>query len=137
MAAPTASQRESPPAASGTLTWRPGSMAWWHMFTPRRRRARLFRFRPRVETLEPRTLPSFLAVANYMTGLGPDSVVVSDFNGDGHPDLAVANQGSGSVSIFLGASNGTFEATKNAYAVGGLPQALVLGDFNGDGKPDL
>src|SRR5712691_1096566 len=35
--------------------------------------------------------PLFLEAPQYPTGIGPYSVVVGDFNGDGKDDLAVAN----------------------------------------------
>src|SRR5216684_3227600 len=38
----------------------------------------------------------------------PSSVVVGDFNGDGFLDLAVANQGDNSISLFRGNGDGTF-----------------------------
>jgi tetratricopeptide (TPR) repeat protein len=38
----------------------------------------------------------------------PRSVVVADFNGDGFLDLAVANQGDDSISLFRGSGDGTF-----------------------------
>src|SRR5712664_28535 len=38
----------------------------------------------------------------------PSSVVVADFNGDGFLDLAVANQGDNSISLFRGQGDGTF-----------------------------
>ena len=43
---------------------------------------------------------SFLPAVNYGVGANPFSVAVGDFNGDGKPDLAVANA-SNSVSILL------------------------------------
>src|SRR6267142_3132014 len=45
---------------------------------------------------------------NPATGTGPASIVVSEFNLDGHLDLAVANQTGGTVSILLGKGDGTF-----------------------------
>src|SRR4029077_6335706 len=38
----------------------------------------------------------------------PRSVVVADFNGDGFLDIAVANQGDNSISLFRGNGDGTF-----------------------------
>ena len=35
------------------------------------------------------------------SGTGPDSVAVGDFNGDGKPDLAAANQSGNTVSVLL------------------------------------
>lgn len=66
-----------------------------------------------------------------------DSVVVGDFNGDGRLDLAVANSGSGDVSILLGRGDGTFQSPVH-YAAGQGPDSQVaVGDFNGDGELDL
>ena len=66
----------------------------------------------------------------------PVSVAVGDFNGDGRPDLAVANSVSNNVSILLGNANGTFQARVN-YAVRNGPSSVAVGDFNADGRPDL
>jgi len=41
-------------------------------------------------------------------GNNPRSVIVADFNGDGFLDLAVANQGDNSISLFRGNGDGTF-----------------------------
>ncbi len=71
-------------------------------------------------------------------GLLPQSVAIGDLNGDGHPDLVVANSDSGSVSVLLGAGNGTFTpASGSPIAVGGVPESVAIGDLNGDGIPDL
>ena len=61
---------------------------------------------------------------------------MGDFNGDGKPDLAVANSGSNNVSVLLGNGDGTFQAAVN-YAAGNAPNSVAVGDFNGDGKADL
>src|SRR5213075_2271365 len=42
----------------------------------------------------------------YDVGSYPASVAIADFNGDGRPDLAVANQTSGSISVLLGSGDG-------------------------------
>src|SRR6266545_4092163 len=88
---------------------------------------------------------TFQSAVNYDAGLGPSSVAVGDFNGDGKPDLAVANAGivtnftyytNGSVSVLLGNGDGTFQPGVN-YGGGLSPFSLVVSDFNGDGRPDI
>jgi hypothetical protein len=51
---------------------------------------------------------SWLTPQTYATGTTPTSFAVGDFNGDGIPDLAVANQSSNTVTILLGNGDGTF-----------------------------
>lgn len=90
--------------------------------------------------------------ASPATGEAPESMVVADFNGDGIPDLAVANSttGSGStftsnnsVTILLGKGDGTFTAMPVIPNTGqGFPKvtgfpSLAVADFNRDGKADL
>ena len=63
-------------------------------------------------------------------------IVVGEFNGDGHPDVAIGDRATGEVVIKPGRGNGTF-APERRYPIGyGIGQ-LVLGDFNGDGHQDL
>src|SRR5262249_19175487 len=81
---------------------------------------------------------SFQDPVYYATGSYPSSVVVGDFNGDGIPDLAVANYGSSHVSVLLGNGDGSFQAARNFYFDGSLhPSSLAVADFNGDGSLDL
>src|SRR6476661_5785051 len=59
---------------------------------------------------------------DFTTGSGPQSVSIGDINGDGLPDLAVANAGSNTASILLnttatGATTPTF-ATQVPFATG-------------------
>ncbi len=66
-------------------------------------------------------------------------LLVGDFGGKDEPDLAVLNSpfdAPGSVSVFLGNGDGTFQPAVS-YAAGNQPAAFVAGDFNGDGRLDL
>ncbi len=69
-------------------------------------------------------------------GTQPVSVASGDFNGDGVPDLAVANSGGSTVSILLGKGDGTFQAAA-ALSTGATPRSIAVGDFNRDGHMDL
>jgi hypothetical protein len=73
---------------------------------------------------------------------GAYSVVASDLNGDGKPDLLIANQSSvcggprGAVSVLLGNGDGTFQSA-TSYDSGGFGNiTAVAADVNSDGKPD-
>ncbi len=76
---------------------------------------------------------------NLVTGGSPFSVSIGDLDGDGKPDLAVANQFSGSVSVFRNTgSTGTISyAAKVDFAAGGGASTVAIGDLDGDGKADL
>ncbi len=79
---------------------------------------------------------TFQAPVSYPAGASPHGVAVADFNGDGKPDIAVANQ-TGGVSVLLGNGDGTFQPPEQ-HAAGGTGCVLVLAaDLNGDGIPDL
>src|SRR6185503_15444678 len=79
---------------------------------------------------------TFSAHVDFPAGQAPNALVAADFNGDGVPDLAVANAfDGGTVSILLGGSGTTFQAPV-AYKTGDSA-ALVAADFNRDAKIDL
>ncbi|MGB6773845.1 MAG: FG-GAP-like repeat-containing protein [Terriglobales bacterium] len=86
----------------------------------------------------------FLPAVTYPAGQNADAVAVADFNGDGHPDLAVANGCLSSticyvsgVSILLGNGDGTFQ-TPVTYSTGGVQAtSIAVADLNGDGHPDI
>jgi len=77
---------------------------------------------------------------DYATDTNPQFLVAADFNGDGHLDLATANYGPdyspGTVSVFLGNGDGTFQPQRS-YPAGINPFGIMAGDFNHDGKIDL
>ncbi len=67
-------------------------------------------------------------------------LAVGDFNGDGVPDIVVADAGCGEVTILLGNGDGTF-TEGGTFSTGGIspfsPYSVAVGDFNSDGKIDL
>lgn len=78
----------------------------------------------------------FGQAVSYSAGNTPHSVAVGDFNGDGIPDLAVADFGSNMVSILIGTGAGAFQQPVS-YPVGPYPGSVAVGDFNRDGALDL
>jgi hypothetical protein len=98
---------------------------------------------------------SFLPAVIYPAGYSLQSVAVADVNGDGKPDLIVANKCpspstcfegnvSGTVNVLLGNGDGTFQppvsygtGAWNNTQYGAVPNELAVGDVNGDGKPDI
>ncbi len=79
---------------------------------------------------------SFFSTTLFTSGSNPAWVTVGDFNGDGSPDVAVADNGSGTVDIFLNDNDGGFNSP-NPFSAGSNPSSIVAGDFNGDGILDL
>ncbi|MBZ5647573.1 MAG: VCBS repeat-containing protein [Acidobacteriia bacterium] len=70
----------------------------------------------------------------------PLAVAVADMNGDGFPDVIVADGANDQVDILLGNGIPALALTPTAstpYAVGSIPAALVVSDFNGDLEPDV
>jgi len=71
-------------------------------------------------------------------GSNPESIAVGDFNGDGHLDLAIANEDSNNVTVLLGDGTGRFTAAPGSpYHTGNSPTSVAVADMNGDGRPDL
>ncbi len=80
---------------------------------------------------------AMLAVpVNYAAGRTPHGIAAGDFDGDGRPDLAVANWSTGLVSVLLNTGHGTFMPAVS-YVAGSGPLALATGDIDGDGKLDI
>jgi len=90
------------------------------------------------------TFEDVTEAAGIGAAIGPGlGVVCADFNGDGWPDIYVANDGS-AAHLWINQRNGTFKEESllagAAYSVDGLPQAgmgVTAGDFDGDGDEDI
>jgi Flp pilus assembly secretin CpaC len=96
---------------------------------------------------------------DYNVGKTPVSVAIAVFNNkDNFFDLAVANQGDGTISILQGNGDGTFtiptascipapltfpsciqlpSVTFGRRTTAAAPSAIVTGDFDGDGNTDI
>jgi hypothetical protein len=84
-----------------------------------------------------------LTSVGYAVGGHPSGpAIVTDLNGDGLPDILVAD-GEFSLTWMAGYGDGTFQAARNYYAP--IPDnsseayglSIASGDFNGDGIPDV
>jgi Calx-beta domain/FG-GAP-like repeat len=86
---------------------------------------------------------SFNVAPTFGTEKNPASVAVADFNKDGKPDMAVANAGAHTFSIFDGDGEGAFKPPRSfpvgivTLSFGTVPRSVAVSDFNADGNLDL
>ena len=91
---------------------------------------------------------TFQTATVYPSGGGgalyPITVAVMDVNGDGKPDVLVANvcnsatcESRGLVGVLLGNGDGTFIPVVTYDSGGYDATSIAVADLNGDGKPDL
>ena len=77
----------------------------------------------------------------YFVGTAPASVTVADINGDGIPDMLVANQGSNDVSVIFGSYNANGDWVgipgPRLKSGGDGPIAVIVRDLTGNLVPDL
>jgi hypothetical protein len=73
---------------------------------------------------------AFQSPLNYAAGPSPYAVAVGDFNGDGFPDLAVANNpgsgGASTVSVLLNAADWSAPQA-SSFAISGFPSPVTAG----------
>jgi hypothetical protein len=71
------------------------------------------------------------------SGTDPVGIAVADVNGDGKPDLVIADKGSNQVSILLNEGNFRFTAGARLNSGGSGPVSTMVGHFTGSPYPDL
>jgi hypothetical protein len=86
-----------------------------------------------------RDVISFDPRINYQLGNIPYNVTISDLDGDGKPDLAVATRNASSISVLKNTgTNGNISFADHVEYYDGYNQRYVFAaNMNGDGKPDL
>lgn len=90
---------------------------------------------------------SFAGKVSFASAIYPTGLVVTDFDGDGKPDIvsttvAPASATYGLISVFRNtALAGTIDASSlapyNTFSVGGWPFGVTAGDLDGDGYPEV
>ena len=94
---------------------------------------------------------SFTLQKTFATIFAPDTAYVTDFDGDGNPDIliGIASEGffgpdnSGTGEILLGTGSFNFSspaelvAQSSSVSLENGEHAFAVADLNGDGKPDL
>jgi hypothetical protein len=82
---------------------------------------------------------SFATKVDLTTGTSPAALEVADLDGDGKPEIIVANSGANSISVFKNNStsgNISFSA-KVDYGTVNVPACFAIADFDGDGNTDI
>lgn len=84
----------------------------------------------------------------YTTNRDPSDIAIGDFNCDGHNDLAVATDGTHSMTILWNDGNGDFSERQDIWVAGNQSrnadwdefanvEFVEVGEFTGDNAPDI
>ncbi|MFY8127671.1 MAG: FG-GAP-like repeat-containing protein, partial [Chitinophagaceae bacterium] len=85
---------------------------------------------------------SFNTKVDFSVGDEPVSIAIGDIDGDGKPDIAVANSQSYYLSVLHNTHNSgnistSSFATQEAFGTYNKVNSIAIADLTGDGKPDL
>lgn len=84
---------------------------------------------------------SFANRLDFVVGFDNGKIVISDLDGDGKPEIILANPSHGSVYIYKNLStNGSITSSSFATKVSfeaGIPNSMAIADVDGDGKHDI
>lgn len=80
---------------------------------------------------------TFTTVFSNNIGTNPRDLTISDFNGDGFPDVAIAMNGVDSVTICFNNGVGAIAAVSRYFSGGDGPQSIESRDMDGDGDIDI
>lgn len=79
----------------------------------------------------------FCFISSGLQPIGtPKGIASADFNTDGKPDIAVADQNINRIFVLLGNGTGGI-ASSSTVSIGSNPHSIAIADFNGDGNKDI